>query len=112
MCTTCGCSNTRLATVTDLDAVKAQEDNAQSQSQLPSNREAAAVGSSETAYRRVDEHLHASLTAHTPGHSHSHMHSRHESSGHAHHDGHSHGGDHAHSHAHEHGHDDGHVQQH
>ncbi|WP_408432026.1 hydrogenase nickel incorporation protein HypB [Paraburkholderia fungorum] len=114
MCTTCGCSNTRPAAVTDLDAVKPEEDDgrSQSQSQLPSNREAGAVGSSETAYRRVDDRLHASLIAHTEGHSHSHMHSRHESGGHAHHHVHWHDGDHAHSHTHEHDHDDGHVQQH
>ena len=54
MCTTCGCSNTQGAAVTDLDAEEAAQAKAQSQSQA--TREGAVVGTREPSYRRVSEH--------------------------------------------------------
>ncbi|MFM0174455.1 hydrogenase nickel incorporation protein HypB [Paraburkholderia sediminicola] len=86
MCTTCGCSNTQSAAVTDLDA--AAGDGAQSQSKSSS------AGSAGTAYRRVSERLRVGVSAHSHSHSHSH------------HDDHEHGDvhhHHEHHHEHEHG---------
>ncbi|MGA7777018.1 MAG: hydrogenase nickel incorporation protein HypB [Paraburkholderia sp.] len=108
MCTTCGCSNSKGAAVTDLDAVDAVESNAQSQSK--SERDAGGVGGVEAAYRRVDEHRHARLNTHTQSHSHSHAHGQHDSDDHAHH--HEHGDAHAHFHTHEHEHSHDHADGH
>jgi hydrogenase nickel incorporation protein HypB len=87
MCTTCGCSNTRAAAVTDLD--KAVEGGAQSQSKSSD------AGSAGTAYRRVSEPLHAGVSAHS--HSHAHVHAL----AHSHHDNHEHDHEDVHHH-HEH----------
>jgi hydrogenase nickel incorporation protein HypB len=85
MCTTCGCSNTQGAALTDLDAQAVQPE-AQSQAA----QDDAVAGAHEPAYRRVREHGHA----HVHPHSHSHSHVRpHE---------HSHDGDYPHDHPHDH----------
>lgn len=87
MCTTCGCSNTQSAAVTDLDA--AVEGGAQSESTT------AGAGSAGTAYRRVSSNHLMGVRAH----SHSHSHSHHDDHVHDHGDVHHH---HEHHHEHEH----------
>ena len=56
MCTTCGCSNTQGAAVTDLDAEEAAQAQVDAQSQSQATREAVAVGTREASYRRVSTH--------------------------------------------------------
>ncbi|KAE8755798.1 hydrogenase nickel incorporation protein HypB [Paraburkholderia madseniana] len=124
MCTTCGCSNTQGAAVTDLDAEEAAQAEAQSQA----TREGAAVGTREPSYRRVSEHeqehahLHPQSHSHVHGQPHSHdsQHPRHHEHEHS-HDGvlahshpheHSHDGDHAHGHTHTHDHPHTHGSEH
>ncbi|MFM0225376.1 hydrogenase nickel incorporation protein HypB [Paraburkholderia dipogonis] len=89
MCTTCGCSNTQSAAVTDLD--EAAEGGAQSGSTT------GGAGPAGTAYRRVSSHLLVGVSAH----SHSHSHSHHDDHVHEHGDVHHH---HEHHHEHEHEH--------
>lgn len=84
MCTTCGCSNTQGAAVTDLDAEEVAQAEAPLQSQAA--RDDATVGTREPAYRRVSDH--------ELGHAHPHLHS------HPH--PHPHGDVHAHTHRHAH----------
>jgi hydrogenase nickel incorporation protein HypB len=104
MCTTCGCSNTQSAAVTDLDEPQAMK------------RQAAGAGSPETAYRRVSgqAHAHVSASVHAHGHSHAHSHGQSEPDEHAHHHDHAHddGHVHAHSHAHSNAHDHHHEVEH
>ncbi|RKR45765.1 hydrogenase nickel incorporation protein HypB [Paraburkholderia sp. BL17N1] len=86
MCTTCGCSNTQSAAVTDLD--ETVEGGAQARP------ESSSAGSAANAYRRVGQHPHAGVG----GHSHSHSHSQRDDHEHEH-------GDvphHHHEHEHEH----------
>lgn len=64
MCTTCGCSNTQSAAVTDLD--EAVEAGAQSQGTTAGARSAG------TAYRRVSSNHLVGVSAHSHSHSHSH----------------------------------------
>lgn len=64
MCTTCGCSNTQNAAVTDLD--EAAEGGAQPQST------SGGAGLAGTAYRRVSLHHLVGVSAHSHSHSHSH----------------------------------------
>ncbi|TDY26747.1 hydrogenase nickel incorporation protein HypB [Paraburkholderia sp. BL6665CI2N2] len=88
MCTTCGCSNTQSAAVTDLD--ETVEGGAQARP------ESSSAGSAANAYRRVGEHPHAGVGGHS--HSHSHSHSQRDDHEHEH-------GDvphHHHEHEHEH----------
>ncbi|MGF6899436.1 hydrogenase nickel incorporation protein HypB [Paraburkholderia sp. GAS348] len=92
MCTTCGCSNTQGAAVTDLDAEEAD----QAQSQAQATQDGVAPGAREPAYRRVSEYEQGH--AHPHPHGHSHMHGQPHS-----HDS-QHSGDHPHSHDHEHSH--------
>lgn len=93
MCTTCGCSNTQRAAVTDPDA--AAEGGAQSKAQSQAQSTSSSAGSTGTTYRRVGEHRHAGVSAH----SHSHSHSHHDDHVHEHGDVHHH---HEHHHEHEH----------
>ncbi|MFM0118519.1 hydrogenase nickel incorporation protein HypB [Paraburkholderia sp. RL17-373-BIF-A] len=85
MCTTCGCSNTQSAAVTDLD--EAVEAGSQSESTT------AGAGSAGPAYRRVIPRHLVGVSAH----SHSHSHSHHDDHVHDHGDVHHH-----HEHHHEH----------
>ncbi|MCX4174845.1 MULTISPECIES: hydrogenase nickel incorporation protein HypB [Paraburkholderia] len=126
MCTTCGCSNTQGAAVTDLDAEEAAQAEAESQSQA--TREGAVVGTREPSYRRVSgneqghAHLHPQIHSHVHGQPHSHdsqhpHHHEHEHShdgvlAHSHPHEHSHDGDHAHGHTHTHGHPHNHGSEH
>lgn len=114
MCTTCGCSNTQGAAVTDLDAEEAAQTQVDAQSQSQAKREGAAAGAREPSYRRVTDneqrhaHLHPQSHSHVRGQPHSHdsqypHHHEHE---------HSHDGVHAHSHLHEHSHDGDHSHDH
>jgi hydrogenase nickel incorporation protein HypB len=97
MCTTCGCSNTQGAAVTDLDAEEAAQAGTQSQAQAA--QDGAALGAREPAYRRVSEYEQGHVHPHP--HSHEHEHS---------HDGdHSHAHTHAHDHPHVHDHEREHV---
>ncbi len=106
MCTTCGCSNTQGAAVTDLDAEEAAQaktqSQAQSQAQSQSAQDGAALGAREPAYRRVT--VHEQDHAHPHPHSHSHVHGQ----------SHSHDVDplHGHTHAHDHPHDHDHESEH
>lgn len=106
MCTTCGCSNTQGAAVTDLDAEEAAQaetqSQAQSQAQLQSAQDGAALGAREPVYRRVT--VHEQDHAHPHPHSHSHVHGQ----------SHSHDVDplHGHTHAHDHPHDHNHGSEH
>ncbi|MEZ0602004.1 hydrogenase nickel incorporation protein HypB [Paraburkholderia sp. IW21] len=97
MCTTCGCSNTQGAAVTDLDA----EEAAKSQAQAQAPQEAGAIGAHEPAYRRVTEHEHGHTHPH--GHLHSHDHAHSNDAPHSH--DHAHPHEHVHDHDHKHGHD-------
>jgi hydrogenase nickel incorporation protein HypB len=122
MCTTCGCSNTQGAAVTDLDAEEAAQAGTQSQAQAA--QDGAALGAREPAYRRVSEyeqghvhphphghsHVHGQSHAHDSLHSDDHVHSLDHSHPHSHEHEHSHDGDHshAHTHAHDHPHDHDH----
>jgi hydrogenase nickel incorporation protein HypB len=122
MCTTCGCSNTQGAAVTDLDAEEAAQAGTQSQAQAA--QDGAALGAREPAYRRVSEyeqghvhphphghsHVHGQSHAHDSLHSDDHVHSLDHSHPHSHEHEHSHDGDH--SHAHTHAHDHPHVHDH
>jgi hydrogenase nickel incorporation protein HypB len=122
MCTTCGCSNTQGAAVTDLDAEEAAQAGTQSQAQAA--QDGAALGAREPAYRRVSEyeqghvhphphghsHVHGQSHAHDSLHSDDHVHSLEHSHPHSHGHEHSHDGDH--SHAHTHAHDHPHVHDH
>ena len=112
MCTTCGCSNTQGAAVTDLDAEEAAQAKAQSQSQA--TREGAAVGTREPSYRRVSEHEQEHAHLHPQSHSHVHGQPHSHDSQHPHHHEHehSHDGVLAHSHPHEHSHDGDHAHGH
>jgi hydrogenase nickel incorporation protein HypB len=122
MCTTCGCSNTQGAAVTDLDAEEAAQAGTQSQAQAA--QDGAALGAREPAYRRVSEyeqghvhphphghsHVHGQSHAHDSLHSDDHVHSLDHSHPHSHEHEHSHDGEH--SHAHTHAHDHPHVHDH
>jgi hydrogenase nickel incorporation protein HypB len=122
MCTTCGCSNTQGAAVTDLDAEEAAQAGTQSQAQAA--QDGAALGAREPAYRRVSEyeqghvhphphghsHVHGQSHAHDSLHSDDHVHSLDHSHPQSHEHEHSHDGDH--SHAHTHAHDHPHVHDH
>jgi hydrogenase nickel incorporation protein HypB len=122
MCTTCGCSNTQGAAVTDLDAEEAAQAGTQSQAQAA--QDGAALGAREPAYRRVSEyeqghvhphphghsHVHGQSHAHDSLHSDDHVHSLEHSHPHSH--GHEHSHDGEHSHAHTHAHDHPHVHDH
>ena len=91
MCTTCGCGNKRGAAVIDPDAQEGQ-------SQDRAQQEVRAMGSRETAYRRVagqaPDHAHFHTHSHGHAYAHSHLHS----------DSHSHATDHTHDHRHDSGH--------
>jgi hydrogenase nickel incorporation protein HypB len=122
MCTTCGCSNTQGAAVTDLDAEEAAQAGTQSQAQAA--QDGAALGAREPAYRRVSEYEQGHVHPHPHGHSHVHgqshahdslhsdddVHSLDHSHPHSHEHEHSHDGEH--SHAHTHAHDHPHVHDH
>ncbi|MFM0394816.1 hydrogenase nickel incorporation protein HypB [Paraburkholderia phytofirmans] len=92
MCTTCGCSNTQSAPVTDLDEAVAGGAQARSES--------GSAGSAATVYRRVGEHTRAGVGGHSHAHSHSHSHSQRDDHEHAHGDVQDH--HHEHDHYHEH----------
>jgi hydrogenase nickel incorporation protein HypB len=124
MCTTCGCSNTQGAAVTDLDAEEAAQAGTQSQAQAA--QDGAALGAREPAYRRVSEyeqghvhphphghsHVHGQSHAHDSLHSDDHVHSLEHSHPHSHGHEHSHDGDHSHAHTHAHDHPHVHVHVH
>ena len=126
MCTTCGCSNTQGAAVTDLDAEEAAQAGTQSQAQAA--QDGAALGAREPAYRRVSEyeqghvhphphghsHVHGQSHAHDSLHSDDHVHSLEHSHPHSHGHEHSHDGEHsrAHTHAHDHPHVHDHEREH
>ncbi|CAE6756718.1 hydrogenase nickel incorporation protein HypB [Paraburkholderia haematera] len=93
MCTTCGCSNTQGATVTDLDAQEAAQSQSQSQSQTA--QEGAVPGAKEPAYRRVSEYEKGHAHSYPRNHSHVHAHT------------HAHDHPHDHEHPHDHDHDHG-----
>lgn len=116
MCTTCGCSNTQGAAVTDLDAEEEEAAQAQvdAQSQSQATREGAAAGTREPSYRRVSAHEPGHAHLHPQSHSHVHGQSHSHDSQHPHHHEHehSHDGVLAHSHPHEHSHDGGHSHDH
>ena len=112
MCTTCGCSNTQGAAVTDLDAEEAAQAKVDAQSQA--TREVAAAGTREPSYRRVAEHEQGHAHLHPQSHSHvrGQPHSHDSQYPHHHEHEHSHDGVHAHSHPHEHSHDGDHSHDH
>jgi hydrogenase nickel incorporation protein HypB len=112
MCTTCGCSNTQGAAVTDLDAEEAAQAKVEAQSQA--TREGAAVGTREPSYRRVSAHEQGHAHLHPQSHSHVHGQPHSHDSQHPHHHEHehSHDGVLAHSHPHEHSHDGDHSHDH
>ncbi|SOE73642.1 Hydrogenase nickel incorporation protein HypB [Burkholderia sp. OK233] len=124
MCTTCGCSNTQGATVTDLDAQEPAQAQVEAQSQA--THDGTAVGTRELSYRRVSEyergHAHLHPQSHSLVHSQPHSHDSQHPDDHAHLHGHSHPHHHehehshdgvlAHSHPHEHSHDGDHTHDH
>ena len=114
MCTTCGCSNTQGAAVTDLDAEEAVQAQVDAQSQSQATREGAAAGTREPSYRRVTEHEQGHAHLHPQSHSHvrGQPHSHDSQYPHHHEHEHSHDGVHAHSHPHEHSHDGDHSHDH
>ena len=114
MCTTCGCSNTQGAAVTDLDAEEAAQAKVDAQSQSQATREVAAAGTREPSYRRVTEHEQGHAHLHPQSHSHvrGQPHSHDSQYPHHHEHEHSHDGVHAHSHPHEHSHDGDHSHDH
>ncbi|CAE6863935.1 Hydrogenase maturation factor HypB [Paraburkholderia aspalathi] len=114
MCTTCGCSNTQGAAVTDLDAEEAVQAQVDAQSQSQATREGAAAGTREPSYRRVAEHEQGHAHLHPQSHSHvrGQPHSHDSQYPHHHEHEHSHDGVHAHSHPHEHSHDGDHSHDH
>ncbi|MFM0182672.1 hydrogenase nickel incorporation protein HypB [Paraburkholderia aspalathi] len=114
MCTTCGCSNTQGAAVTDLDAEEAAQTQVDAQSQSQTKREGAAAGAREPSYRRVSEHEQGHAHLHPQSHSHvrGQPHSHDSQYPHHHEHEHSHDGVHAHSHPHEHSHDGEHSHDH
>ncbi|REE19082.1 hydrogenase nickel incorporation protein HypB [Paraburkholderia sp. BL27I4N3] len=89
MCTTCGCSNTQSAAVTDLD--ETVEGGAQTRP------ESSSAGSAANAYRRVGAHPHAGVGGHLHSHSHSHSHSQRDDHEHEHGDVPHHHHEHEHS---------------
>lgn len=93
MCTTCGCSNTQSAAVTDLDAQEAAQAHPREEGGSPQQLQGGAVAVHEHVYRRVEGHGHA--------HPHPHPHPHDQARPHSHEHGHEH--DQAHGHGHEHG---------
>ncbi|MFM0064552.1 hydrogenase nickel incorporation protein HypB [Paraburkholderia aspalathi] len=112
MCTTCGCSNTQGAAVTDLDAEEAVQAQVDAQSQA--TREVAAAGTREPSYRRVAEHEQGHAHLHPQSHSHvrGQPHSHDSQYPHHHEHEHSHDGDHSHDHSHAHDHPHNHGSEH
>jgi hydrogenase nickel incorporation protein HypB len=96
MCTTCGCSGTQGATVTDPDEAEREPATQEGGAEHQHGDEPA------RGYRRVQaqSHMHSHLHAHSHDHEHPHEHPQ------------EHGHEHPHEHAHPHDHPHGHVHDH